>query len=208
MAPGNVSDKDHWNQRYTQRPWPTDPSPWLVEHAGLLATPGRALDIAGGTGRNAIWLATLDWDVTITDVSNVAIALAQERARSCNVTVSVVETDLSETALPHGHWDAIMLFHYLDRTLFPAFVSSLRPGGILIGSLATTRNLERNDRPPLPYLLEEGELPGLVDELELIAYDESWESGHHDARFVARKPATFTGPVRRDPPSSLQATAL
>ena len=186
MTRGNIPDRDHWNQRYTDRPWPTDPSPWLMDNAEFLTTPGRALDIAGGTGRNAIWLASRGWDVTITDVSSVAIDLAATRARSCDLIVHTVEADLASGQVPHGPWDAILLFHYLDRSLFPTFPSLLRPGGIVIGSLSTTRNLERNDRPPLPYLLEEGELPGLTQGLELIAYDESWKSEHHDARFVAR----------------------
>jgi tellurite methyltransferase len=187
MAPGNTSDRDHWNQRYAERPWPTEPSSWLVDNARLFTTPGRVLDIAGGTGRNAIWLASRGWDVTIADVSSIAIDIAIARARSSDVIVSTVETDLVEGRLPPGPWDAIMLFHYLDRTLFPALPTLLRPGGIVIGSLATVTNRERNERPTLPYLLNEGELPELIEGLEVVAYDESWDNGHHDARFIARR---------------------
>jgi len=160
-----------------------------MANVGFLAVPGRALDIAGGTGRNAIWIAERGWDVTITDVSTVAIELAATRARSCDITLHTLEADLAGGHLPTGPWDAIMVFHYLDRALFPRFPGLLSPGGIVIGSLATVRNLERNERPPLPYLLDEGELPRLIEGLELVNYDESWESGHHDARFVARATA-------------------
>jgi 2-polyprenyl-3-methyl-5-hydroxy-6-metoxy-1,4-benzoquinol methylase len=154
----------------------------------LLEPPGKALDVAGGTGRNALWLAGRGWDVTITDVSNVAIDLAVTRARSVGVSVHTLEADLARGQLPSGPWDVIMMFHYLDRSLFGALPSLLTNGGIVIGSLATAKNLERNERPPLPYLLEEGELPGLMSDLEFVEYDESWEGGHHDARFVARVP--------------------
>jgi hypothetical protein len=82
-----------------------------------------------------------------------------------------------------------MLFHYLDRALFPAIPTLLRPGGIVIGSLATVANHERNERPPLPYLLKEGEIPELIEGLEVVTYDESWDNGHHDARFIARRKA-------------------
>jgi hypothetical protein len=110
------------------------------------------------------------------------------RARSCDVALATLEIDLAENDLPGGPWDVIMVFHYLDRRLFSTFARLVQPGGIVIGSLATVRNLERNKRPPLPYLLDEGELPGLIDGLDLTNYDESWEDGHHDARFVARRP--------------------
>jgi len=136
-----------------------------------------------------MWLAARGWDVTITDVSDVAIDLASARATTCGLAVNTVVTDLVDGSLPAGPWDAIMLFHYLDRTLFPTFQGLLSPGGIVIGSLATVTNLDRHERPPLPYLLDEGELPGLIGGLELTSYDESWDNGHHDARFVARRPA-------------------
>jgi SAM-dependent methyltransferase len=189
MAPGKESDREHWNERYTERPWPTEPSPWLIANARFLTPAGRALDVAGGSGRNAIWLASLGWDVTITDVSSVAIDLAVTRARSLDITLGTLETDLAQGDLPPGPWDAIMLFHYLDRALFRSFSGLLEPGGIVIGSLATVTNLERNNRPPPPYLLDEGELPRLIQGLELVEYDESWKNDHHDARFVARRQA-------------------
>lgn len=156
--------------------------------AELLPDAGRALDVAGGTGRNAIWLAQRGWDVTIADISDVALVFALERAASLHVPLETSLTDLGNEPLPEGPWDLVTLFHYLDRDLLMAVVGALRPGGALIGALATVSNLERNDRPPLPYLLEDGELPGLMGDLELVRYEEGWQDDRHDARFVARKP--------------------
>ena len=181
------SDRDHWNLRYSELPWPTEPSPWLIANAPAFASPGTALDVAGGTGRNAIWLAAKGWDVTIVDISHIALEIAATRAQKHDVTCTLLERDLTEGNLPLGPWDAIMVFHYLDRSLFRAFPKLLNRGGILIGSLATVKNLERHARPPLPYLLDDAELPGLLTGLEIISYDESWDDGYHDARFLARK---------------------
>jgi tellurite methyltransferase len=183
------SDREHWNTRYSDSPWPRDPSPWLVDNVAILPDAGRVLDVAGGTGRNAIWLAKRGWDVTIADVSDVALEIAATRAHAEDVTIHVDESDLTRSILPHGPWDLVLVFHYLDRNLFAMFPSVLAPGGVLIGALATVRNLERNARPPLPYLLDEDELPGLVGDLDLVRYVEGWQDGHHDARFIARKPA-------------------
>ncbi len=181
-------DRDHWNRRYTDRPWPSDPSSWLVRNADLLPETGRALDVAGGTGRNAIWLARRGWSVTIVDVSSVGLSIALEKAESLRALISTCQIDLSMDPLPEGPWNLVMIFHYLDRDILVDVARALRPGGILIGALATITNLERNERPPLPYLLEEAELPGLLGELELVRYEEGWMENRHDARFIARRP--------------------
>lgn len=180
------SRRDYWNQRYVERPWPKEPSPWLVANTDLLPEPGHVLDVAGGTGRNAVWLAQRGWDVTIVDVSDVALALATERAEATSVQLHTNLQDLRDEPLPAGPWDLILLFHYLDRELFPALASVLEAGGLLIGALATVANLERNERPALPYLIEETELPSLVRDLEIVRYEEGWQDDRHDARFVAR----------------------
>ncbi len=188
MATTDHADRDFWNRRYSEQPWSDDPSPWIVENAELLPEAGRALDVAGGTGRNAIWLARQGWDVTIADVSNVALTIALERAGALRASLLTHPTDLSNEPLPEGPWDLLMLFHYLDRAIFSHLGAALRPGGMLIGALATVTNLERNESPPLSYLLEDAELPGLMGSLELVRYEEGWQDDRHDARFVARKP--------------------
>ncbi len=182
------NDREHWNKRFTDRPWPRDPSPWLVKNADLLAEAGNAIDIAGGTGRNALWLAQRGWNVTIADVSDVAIGFAISSAGELGITIDTVLMDLNTEAVPKGPWDAMLLFHYLHRPLIGRLVATLVPEGLLVGALATVKNLELNQRPPLPYLLEEGELPILLDGLDLLRYEEGWFDDHHEARFVARKP--------------------
>jgi tellurite methyltransferase len=188
MTHAGRNERERWNQRYADKGWSEDPSPWLATNGDLLPEPGRALDIAGGTGRNAIWLASRGWDVTIADVSDVALAFATERGRNLGAPVHTLHVDLSEDSIPAGPWDVLLLFHFLERALFPKLASALRPGGVLIGSLATETNLERNPRPPRPFILDDGELPGLISDFETVRYEECWADNHHDARFVARRP--------------------
>lgn len=182
------SDRDYWNRRYTEGPWPDEPSPWLEENAELLGEPERVLDVAGGAGRNALWLAQRGWAATIVDVSDVALATANDRAATIQVRLCTRLTDLSIDALPdEGPWDLILLFHYLDRELLSHIASALRPDGLLIGALTTVTNLERNERPSLRHLIDDGELPALMGSLSLIRYEEGWRDDRHDARFVARR---------------------
>lgn len=72
----------HWDERYgtAELIWKADPNRFLVEELEGLA-PGRALDIACGEGRNAIWLASMGWEVTGVDFSAVGLAKARSGMR-------------------------------------------------------------------------------------------------------------------------------
>jgi tellurite methyltransferase len=189
MAGMTTHDRAHWNRRFGDGHWPTEPSPWLTSNLDLLPAPATALDVAGGTGRNALWLATHGWDVTIADVSDVALTFAAARATELGLPLRTELVDLTISQVSSRPWNLILLFHYLDRTLFRKIEAILAPGGLFIGSLATVTNLERHERPPLPYLLQESELPSLLGDLELVAYEEGWQNDRCDARFIARCPA-------------------
>ena len=184
------ADRAKWDARYRDRgPETTEASPFLARLGDLLPRRGRALDVAGGAGRNAVWLARRGLDVTLADVSLVGIALAREAARAAGVRVETIATDLERDPLPAGPWDVVLSFHFLRRELFSDFPRVLAPGGLLVYVQPTRRNLERHDRPPAGFLLEDAELPSLVQGLEPVSYEEGWlDEGRHEARMVARKP--------------------
>jgi len=145
--------------------------------------------VAGGAGRHSIWLAERGLDVTLVDLSPVALELAMVAAASSGVQIRVLERDLEGDPLPEGPWDAVVCFHYLQRDLCDRMARVLAPGGLLVFVAATVRNLERFERPPLPYLLAEGEAPSLFAGLDIVSYEEGWlEEGRHEARLVARRP--------------------
>ncbi|HEX2706144.1 MAG TPA: class I SAM-dependent methyltransferase [Candidatus Lustribacter sp.] len=72
-------DPVDWDERYrhTDLMWGAEPNRWVEQWAAALA-PGRALDLAAGEGRNAIWLASRGWDTLAVDFSAVAV----DRART------------------------------------------------------------------------------------------------------------------------------
>lgn len=181
--------RSSWNARYRERTAPMEPAAFVrVELAPLLRSPGRALDVAGGAGRHSIWLAHRGWNATLVDASDVAIGIAAERAAAAGVDIDLVHADLTTDDVPVGPWDLVLIVHYLQRDLFPRMIDRLSPGGFLAFSVATVRNAERHERPGLPYLLDEGEAPSLVDGLEVIHYGEGWSvEDRHEARLVARK---------------------
>ncbi|HEX9052362.1 MAG TPA: methyltransferase domain-containing protein, partial [Anaeromyxobacter sp.] len=74
-------DRERWNARYAEEAETPAPSPFLLSLDDVLPRRGRALDVAGGSGRNALWLARRGLDVTLADVSDVALARAARAAR-------------------------------------------------------------------------------------------------------------------------------
>jgi tellurite methyltransferase len=184
-----AADRDKWDERYRAGSHSgSEPSPFLVSLADRLPRSGRALDVAGGAGRNALWLARRGLDVTIADVSEVGLSLAAERAGAEGLTLTTERRDFEENGLPPGPWDVIVSAMFLQRSLFAAYPEQLAPGGMVVVLQPTTTNLERHAKPPRPFLLEPGELAELASDLELLSLDESWsDDGFHEARLLARK---------------------
>ena len=182
-------DQQKWDAKYAAaEDVPREPSAVLRSLGALLPRSGRAIDVAGGAGRNAIWLAQTGLDVTLADVSPLGLALAHKRAREVGVNIAPLCTDLEDAPFPAGPWDLILCVCYLWRPLFSIYPRVLSPGGLLVVIQPTRKNLERHAKPPAEFLLNDGELPGLVSELEVLLYHEDWQAdGRHDAVVVARK---------------------
>ena len=181
-------DRLRWNARHAERVGQQGPSPFLEGLGELLPRQGRALEVAGGAGRNALWLARRGLVTTLADLSDVALDQAAAAARAEGLRLEAVQVDLEASPLPAGPWDLLLCTFYLQRSLFAAFQEALAPGGLLVFAHATRRNLERHTRPGPSHLLLEGELPGLLGGLEILRFEEGWlEGGRHEARAVARR---------------------
>jgi SAM-dependent methyltransferase len=184
-----MDERERWNAKYLAGGHAsTKPSPWLAELHAELGAPGRALDVAGGAGRNSLWLAERGWQVTLVDVASEALAIARRRAEERGVQLDTEQRDLQEQSIPDGPWRLIVCALYLQRSLFPGFLQHLAPGGQLLVVQPTVRNLERHAKPSRRFLLEPGELRTLLSSFELMRYEEGWSSdGHHEARALAAR---------------------
>ncbi len=184
----SLAERTKWDARYRASPPSFTPSPVLDDLDAVLPRRGRALDLGGGFGRNALALARRGLDVTLADISPVGLEQARAEAERAGLQLTTVAVDLEEDAPPPGPWDLILQFHYLHRPLFARYPTLLAPGGVLVVVHPTRSNLERHSKPGLDFLLEDGELPGLVSSLEIVQYDEGWhDDGRHEARLVARR---------------------
>lgn len=165
-------ERERWDRRYATgeyRPR-TDPSPFLVRVAELIP-PGRALDLACGTGRNALFLAERGFRVEAVDISGVAIRRAREEADRRRLQVDFRVADLDEEPLPEGRYRLVTIIRYVDRSLWPKVVEALAPDGWLVTEqhLATYRPVVG---PSGPYRVEPGELLDAFGALRIVEY---WE---------------------------------
>jgi len=109
-----------WDKRYREGEHINDePHPLIVKYAANLAA-GRALDLASGPGRHAMWLAERGWQVTAVDNSPVALQILQQRSREKNVRVKSMIADLErhEFRIERDIYDLIVVCNYLQRDLF------------------------------------------------------------------------------------------
>lgn len=130
-----------WDARYaaaTTPVWHVEPNVWVREAvAGL--PPGRALDVAAGEGRHAIWLARQDWRVDAVDVSSVGLARGAELAAAAGVadrvTWSVADV-VTAAPIPAAYDLVVVAYLHLRpaamRTALGGAARGLRAGGRLV----------------------------------------------------------------------------
>jgi tellurite methyltransferase len=156
----------------------------------LSAPPGKALDVAGGVGRHAIWLAERGWQVQLVDISDVGIQQAEENAKRAGVAGSIVTEiqDLNGTLdLGREQDDLILVFFFLQRELFPALISALKPGGHLIYKTYTHEQKRFSGGPSHPmFLLQPNELLHAFQSMQILHYHETTQS-KGVAELVVRK---------------------
>jgi SAM-dependent methyltransferase len=163
-------DIQGWEERYRSRErlaedFLATPTPLLVETAQGLP-PGRALDLACGTGRNALWLASRQWKVTAVDGSTAAIEALRQRAAAASLAVDARVADLErgEYTIEPEAWNLIVISYYLQRDLFPQVRRGLAPGGTVIAIV----HFADAGEVPSRYSLGPDELAGYFDGLDVL----------------------------------------
>ena len=163
-----------WNDRHRQALEAGDgkaPNDWVVTHRDLLVhrAPGRALDVACGRGRHALWLADLGFAVVAVDVSDVAVDAVRSRAAACGASVEALQADLDTDPLPQPPFAAIVVVSYLQRSLFDALAAALAPDGLLVYETFT----RAHPRVKPAYALAPGELLEAFGALEVLDQHET-----------------------------------
>lgn len=141
-------DRSAWDERYagSDLVWSATPNQFLEAEVADLPV-GRALDVASGEGRNALWLAARGWRVTAVDFSEAGIATGRRRADEVGVEVDWVVADVVEWIPEPGAFDLVAIC-YLQLPAEPLGTvlghagRALAPGGTLVAVGHDRSNLE------------------------------------------------------------------
>jgi SAM-dependent methyltransferase len=170
------------------------PADWLIQHRRLLP-PGRALDLACGRGRNAIYLAEAGYRVEAWDRDEAALHTLSDHAKTLalsTVTTRLVDLEQQPEISPTS-FDVIIVFYYLQRDLMPQIMRALKPGGVLIYETFLIDNHERFNHPRRrEFCLAHNELLALCSELRILVYREGAldpQQGPYTAAIVAQRSA-------------------
>jgi len=187
--------RDRWEAEYGETGYEPnrEATPFLVETLGSEA-PGLALCLAAGAGRNAVYLATLGWQVTATDISATGLQWLNRWARECGVDVESVVTDLVSWEPGTTCWDLVTMVSYLQPAFFPAIRRALRPGGLFLFHTFGPKQLEQSWGPrSAAHLAEPETVRSAFQDWELLRFEEGVfprGDGRQEGvvRMLARKP--------------------
>ncbi|HSK92189.1 MAG TPA: class I SAM-dependent methyltransferase [Euzebyales bacterium] len=172
-----MRDADAWDDRYRSRDlvWGVEPNRIFSEAVAGLA-PGRALDLACGEGRNAIWLAERGWRVTAVDFSRVALDRGRRLAAQRGVAVDFADHDVRTWTPPRLAFDlvAVLYLHLPSedlRRVHARAADAVAPGGTLVIVGHDRQNLERGHGGPqdADRLLVPATVAAEVADLEVVS---------------------------------------
>ena len=170
-------DRNRWNKRYGAREYIYGKRPlkFLEEKFDLLVK-GKALVLAMGEGRNAVFLARNGFDVDGCDVSDKAIEKSKLFARESGVTLNAFVADLEEYKIAANTYDLITCFYYTQIDLVPQIKEGLKKGGMVMFETYSIDQLKYGKDAPGPknpeYLLKHNELLDLFRDFHIIFYRE------------------------------------
>lgn len=169
------TDQKRWEERFGLREFALgkEPNPFLKKHIHLLPK-GRALDIAAGEGRNAVYLAQYGFDVDAVDISEVGLKKVQRLAKERNVKIRTILADLDMYPIKKDRYDLIANLYFLNRHLIPRIKKGLKKGGRVIFETYTLEHKSLTTRGPQQhqYYLKPNELLSLFKDFQILWYRE------------------------------------
>ncbi len=167
------ADRKRWDQRYRDGSYRARPRETvLLQKWQRELPPGRALDLACGAGRNALYLAACGYEVDAVDIAPFALEQARAKARERGLEVNWIEADLDNFVPANSQYDLIVVARYVNRRLLPHLAAGLKPGGALLYEHHFRTDLEVDGPKDPEFRLAPGELRQQFAELDIRYYRE------------------------------------
>lgn len=172
-----LDERTRWNAKFLGgEAQSLEPDPLILEAAASLP-PGAALDLAGGAGRHALWLADRGWHVVLTDISDEGLALAEGRATAAGLALTLRRESAADTiawaTAQDARFDLVLVCWVLLREHFAALPRLLAPGGRLVYKTYNAEHPRFREGHSLRYALDPGELRSAFPALQTLLYRES-----------------------------------
>ena len=169
------ADQKRWDERYEDKEsvLGEQANLFLRRQVGLLHK-GRALDIATGEGRNAVFLALRGFCVDAIDISDVGLQKTRELARAMGAKLHTILADLDAYQIERERYDLIVNFYYLNRRLIPKIKKGLKKGGKVVFETYILEHRELGTSGPKnsKYFLKPNELLNLFKGFRILFYRE------------------------------------
>ena len=169
------SDRKRWEERFKGKEFAfgRKANSFLKKHIGLLPK-GKALDIAAGEGRNSVFLARHGLMVDAVDIAEQGLRKARRLAREMGVKVNTIGADLDTYRVNKEHYDLIVNFYFLKRSLIPRIKKGLKKGGRIVFEtyILEQRQLGTGGPRHSRYFLKHNELLNLFGDFRILLYRE------------------------------------
>ncbi|MCZ6677114.1 MAG: methyltransferase domain-containing protein [Candidatus Poribacteria bacterium] len=195
-----MSDKERWDGRYDREMYiyGKEPVAFLKNKLNRLKQ-GKALVLAMGEGRNAVYLAQHGFDVTGVDISSIAIEKCKRLADERGVQVNTVVADLTDYDLGYEQYDLITNFYFYDKSILERSIGALKPGGMFIFEQFSVDHLKLGQQfgpKTAKYLVKPNELLEVFKSTRILYYEDTvveLDEGMHKGataiiRLIAQKP--------------------
>jgi ubiquinone/menaquinone biosynthesis C-methylase UbiE len=169
------SDQKRWDKRFEGKKFACgkEANSFLRRHIAFLPK-GKALDLATGEGRNAVFLAQHGLQVDAVDISEIGLRKTQELAGKKEVQIHTILADLDTYPIKRRQYDLITSFYFLNRRLIPKMKKGLKKGGMVIFEtyLLEHRKLHTGGPKNPKYFLKPNELLKLFKRFRIVFYRE------------------------------------
>lgn len=190
MSNESVSSELKWDRIYRKQigegRQPGEPSYALTRALAHLPAKGTALDLAAGLGNNSLFLASQGLKVDAWDISGEAVSYLNQLARESSLAVNASRLEIDPTCFSTASYDVIANCHFLDRQLFGAMGTALKPGGLLIFQTFAAGKVADIGPSNPDFLLEPGELQAVFSDLQVLEYQDETDNPNLDHPMAGR----------------------